>query len=214
MSLLSIIRKRSYAPTATASPESGLPIVTATVATLATLRYEEPPTVATVATVASPPSDKKGENRPTVATVATVAVAKPLANVTEQKAGIVALLTEAANETDQLTHYGWLITFSDQTQIYATYSPSASRDEVLRGYPDSLDAVPSKSSGVYIFPVVESPVSTQIDVDDRIICRQCQHRTYSGICDVAKRGGSAKPVDLGFASLPDLPQRCAGFAGK
>ena len=193
MSLLSIIRKRSYAPTATASPESGLPIVTATVATLATLRYEEPPTVATVATVA---------------------VAKPLANVTEQKAGIVALLTEAANETDQLTHYGWLITFSDQTQIYATYSPSASRDEVLRGYPDSLDAVPSKSSGVYIFPVVESPVSTQIDVDDRIICRQCQHRTYSGICDVAKRGGSAKPVDLGFASLPDLPQRCAGFAGK
>ena len=139
-------------------------------------------------------------------------VDKWLPAIREQKAGIVALLAEAANDVAALTHYGWLITLSDQTRIYASYSPEANRAEVLRSYPGSLDAVPSKGGGVYVFPDLETPVYTQIDVDDRIICRQCQHRTYAGICNVAKCG--AKPNDLGFASLPDLPQRCAGFASK
>lgn len=69
------------------------------------------------------------------------AVTRWLPTIKKNKAGIVALLAEVANEKP----FGasrWLIHFSDRNPLEVAFSPAATHAEVLASYPSALAAEP------------------------------------------------------------------------
>ena len=130
--------------------------------------------------------------------------------VPTEKQGIQQIAVErkrlfSANDPmpDITPRYGWLIHFTDRDPVYATFSPMATRAEVLRGYPDAVAAEP-----------VDSAPTEPEDPDDRITCRQCENFTYSGICTVARPGGTVSASKGYRPAGADMPQRCTGFESK
>lgn len=132
--------------------------------------------------------------------------------VPTEKQGIQQIAVErkrlfSANDPmpDLTPRFGWVIHFTDRAPAYATYSPMATHAEVLRGYPDAAAAEPTA-------PSIE-PATEQANPDDRVTCRQCENFTYSGICTVARPGGTVSAQKYRPAG-PDMPQRCNGFESK
>jgi hypothetical protein len=137
--------------------------------------------------------------------------------VTKQKEGIPIFSAErkrlfSANDpTPDLTpRFAWLVHFTDQEPVYATFSPEATHAEVLRGYPDAVAAEPADSA-----PGIEPAAPTEsADTDDRTTCRLCQNFTYSGICTVARPGGLVSAQKGYRPAMPDALQRCNGYEHK
>ena len=80
----------------------------------------------------------------------------------------------------------------------------------LSSYPDAAEADPATNDA----DPVPYALPTRPDTDDRITCVMCQHFTYSGICSVARPGGTVS-AQVGYRPAgATMLQRCDGFEAK
>ena len=74
-------------------------------------------------------------------------VNKWLPLIREHKISIIALLSEAANDTEQaadtLASFAWLIHFTDREPVTVTFSPEVNHAGALACYPDAVAAEPT-----------------------------------------------------------------------
>ncbi len=103
----------------------------------------------------------------------------------EHKAGIVALLTQAANDVAATQH--------------------------LQERPTALATTPAEPESMGT--AEHRPLPTAPFVDDRITCRQCQNLSYSGVCLVAYPGGPVSAI-RGYRPISSQLQRCSCYQLK
>ena len=104
----------------------------------------------------------------------------------EHKAGIVALLTEAANDVAATQH--------------------------LQERPTALAAEPvaPSESDEALLPAFQTQAK---HTDDRITCCQCHNLSYSGVCNIAYPGGPVSAI-RGYRPISSQLHRCTCYQLK